>query len=79
MPPQTALGRILVPRRFASLPIGGLLVELFSSLQKRFHPSDPDTMTSTAQEATASLSGKNLLITSGARVPQFVGFSCPNN
>ena len=26
MPPQTALGRILVPRRFASPPIGGLLV-----------------------------------------------------
>ena len=26
MPPQTALGRILVQRRFASPPIGGLLV-----------------------------------------------------
>ena len=28
MPPQADLGRILVPRRFASPPLGGLLVQL---------------------------------------------------
>ena len=39
----------------------GLLFELFSWLEKRFHPSDPDTMTNTPLEATASSSGKNHL------------------
>ena len=29
-------------------PIGGHLVQLFSFLQKRFRPSDPDMMTNTA-------------------------------
>ena len=33
--------------------------ELFSWLQKRFRPADPDTMTNTALEAIASSSGKN--------------------
>ena len=53
----TALGRILVARRFACPPVGGLLVELFSWLQKRFRHSDPDTMKNTTQETTASSSG----------------------
>ena len=35
MPPQTALGRILVPRRSASPPIGGLLVESQSRSNRR--------------------------------------------
>ena len=33
--------------------------ELFSWLQKRLRPSDPDRMTNTALEAIASSSGKN--------------------
>ena len=44
-------------------PYGGLLVELFSWLQRQFRPSvrpsAPDTMTNTTLEAVASSSGKN--------------------
>ena len=35
------LGRIHVARRFASPPLGGLLVELFSWFQQRFRPHVP--------------------------------------
>ena len=52
---------------FASPPISSplthtvYLFELFSWLQKRFQPFDPDTMTNTAApEATASSSGKKV-------------------
>ena len=41
MPPQTALGRILVPRRFASPPIGGLLV--FSTFELGTHRGNSKT------------------------------------
>ena len=45
--------------------LGGLLVELFSRLQKRFRlsfrPSDPNTMTNTAQEAIASSNSKPVM------------------
>ena len=33
-----------------------LVFELFSCLQRRYRPSDPDTMTNAAQEATTSVS-----------------------
>ena len=52
--PPTAMDRIWVVR-----PIGWHFVELFSWLQKRFRPSDPDTMTDTALEGLASSSGEN--------------------
>ena len=59
--------------------------ELFSWLQTRFRPpirpSDPDTMTNTALEATASPSGTNkntiyLLITTTKTLIEFNLFGC---
>ena len=46
-----------------------LFFELFSWLQKRFRPSDPNTITNTALEVTASSSGKNSRHVDSRRLP----------
>ena len=54
-----SIARPSVPLAIDALSISYHFV-IFSWLQKSFHPSDPDTMTNTAIEATASSIGKNV-------------------
>ena len=61
MLPLAALGRILVARRFASpTNLWASCLSYLACLKSvSARPTDPDTMTITALEASASSSGKN--------------------